>query len=93
MTALAEFIRRHFGAEPGRLSFAYIASNIMSYLPQGKHTSMPDKMQAVADDAARPDANAARSMFTFSASKDSRSRASAWVPRRPFSTRGPTCFL
>jgi hypothetical protein len=70
MTALATFIQRHFGARPGELSFAYIASNIMSYLPQGKPTSMPDKMQAVAGGAARPDANAARSMFTFSANKD-----------------------
>ena len=70
MVALAGFIRKNFEVEPDRLAFRYIASNILSYLHQGKPASMLDKMQAVAGNAAHPDANAVRSMFTFSVRED-----------------------
>jgi hypothetical protein len=65
-TALARFIRQNFREEPGRLAFAYIAANILSYLPQGRSASMLDKMQEVAGNAAHPDGNAAQSTFTLS---------------------------
>jgi hypothetical protein len=71
MEALAGFIGRHFGVEPGQPAFQNIANNILSYLPRGK--SLGEAVaaaQEVAGDAARADRIACLRTFTLSVTKD-----------------------
>jgi hypothetical protein len=70
MTALANFIGRHFEAEPGQPAFDNIANNILSYLHQGLSAGMVKKMNEVANGAAFPSGNAAPSTYKLSVSKD-----------------------
>jgi hypothetical protein len=70
MTALANFIGRHFEAKPGQPAFDNIANNILSYLHQGLSAGMVTKMIEVANGAAFPSGGAAPSTYKVSVSKD-----------------------
>ena len=71
LTALTEFIGRHFKVKPGQPAFQNIANNILSYLPRRKSLDVAEMTaREVTRGAARADGIASLRTFTLSVTAD-----------------------